>query len=150
MSDIVNKTARYDYVVGETYTAGVVLSGPEVKSARLGQGGLNGSYVKIIGQEAFLINANISPYKFASQDGYDPKRSRKLLLRRHEIDQLIGLAQRKNVTLIPLALGVRGRRIKLTFGVGTGKKAHEKRSYLKKRDEKRQLDRDYKTRLKGF
>lgn len=150
MALITHKTARFEYQLSDTYTAGIVLRGPEVKSVRLGHGSLTGSFVKILSHEAFLVNAQISPYKFASQPDYDPKRTRKLLLTKHELDHLIGIVERRQVTLVPLTLGAKGRNIKLTFAVGLGKKTHEKRSDVKKRDERRQLERLVKTRLKGF
>ncbi len=150
MALITHKTAKFEYQLTDTYTAGIVLSGPEVKSIRLGHGSLTGSFVKILSQEAFLVNAQISPYKFASVKDYDPKRTRKLLLTKHELDHLIGIVERKKVTLVPLTLGAKGRNIKLIFAVGVGKKTHEKRADVKRRDERRQVERLVKTRLKGF
>lgn len=142
-----HKQARFDYTVGDTYQAGLVLSGAEVKSLRNQSGSLKGSFVKILGGEAFLLNAQISPYKFARQEDYDPKRTRKLLLRRKEITKLQILSEQKGITLVPLSIELIGQKIKLKIGVGRGKKQFEKRSELKKRVLKREIEREFKEKL---
>lgn len=144
MQLLVNKKARSEYKIDRTLTAGVVLSGGEVKSLRLKQGSLAGSYVKIIGQELFLIGTQISPYKFADNAEYDPKRTRKLLMKKHEIEQLAVELDQKKMTLIPLYFETIGRNIKLTFGVGKGLKQFEKRERIKKRDQERDVRRELK------
>lgn len=144
MKLIINKKAKSDYKIDKTLTAGVTLSGGEVKSLRLKQGSLSGSYVKIVGGELFLIGAQINPYKFADNTEYDPKRTRKLLLKRREIDSLVTEIEQKKLTLVPLYFGTAGRNIKLTFGVGRGLKKFEKRERIKKRDQQRDMMRELK------
>ena len=143
---IANRKARSEYAIDKTYTAGMVLTGPEVKSLRAKKGSLSGSYVKIIGNEAFLLNAQINPYDFADNREYEPKRTRKLLLNRREIEQLQSHLEQKGRTLVPLAINLVGRHIKLEVGVGRGLKQHEQRAKLKKRDLERDLAREMKYR----
>lgn len=139
-----NKKARHEYEIEKTYLAGVVLSGAEVKSLRNKSGSLQGSFIKIIGGELFLINAQISPYKFADNREYDPKRTRKLLLRKREIDSLQGVLDQKGRTLVPLQFELFGNNIKMKFGVGKGLKLHDKRAKLKKRTQQRDLEKELK------
>jgi SsrA-binding protein len=120
------------------------LRGGEVKSLRLKSGSLTGSYVKIIGGELFLIGAQITPYKFSDNTDYDPKRTRKLLLKKKEVEQLTIDLEQKKLTLIPLQFETAGRNIKLVFGIGKGLKQFEKRAKIKERDQKRDLQRDLK------
>ncbi len=111
-----NRKARHDYEFLHTYTAGVVLSGGEVKSLRQKSASFFGSYIKILGNEAFLLNAQISPYAFADNRDYDPKRTRKLLLKKKEIEHL-GEATGKGISLIPIAFELIGRNVKLQFAL---------------------------------
>jgi SsrA-binding protein len=141
---LVNKKATFEYEILHKIEAGVVLSGAEVKSLRNKSGSLTGSFVKIIGEEAFLLNAQISPYKFADNREYDPKRTRKLLLKKREILELLEASSQKGNTLVPLNFSTSGRMIKLTFGVGRGKKLFEKRAKLKERDIARDTAREQK------
>lgn len=141
-----NKKARHEYEIEKTYLAGVLLSGSEVKSLRNKSGSLQGSFIKIIAGEVFLINAQISPYKFADNREYDPKRTRKLLLRKREIANLQGYLDQKGRTLVPLQFELQGNRVKLQFGVGKGLKLHDKRAKLKKRTQQRDLERQLKDR----
>lgn len=141
---IANKKATFDYQIQQKFTAGLVLRGPEVKSLRLKQGSLTGSFIKQIGQQFLLVNAQIHPYAFADNSDYDPKRSRALLLRKTEIEKLKEELKQKGWTLVPLAIIVEHNRIKLEFGLGKGKKQYEKREVSKKRDLKRELSRDIK------
>jgi len=150
MGLVLNKRAKHDYNIESELVAGVVLSGPEVKSLRLGQASLTGSFVKIVGGEAFLINAQISPYKYANNEKYDPKRTRKLLVKRRELDQLIGQAQEKGRSLVPLSFKSIGNRIKLVIGIGRGKKQYEHREQLKRKDQARELANVAKNNLRGF
>ena len=140
-----NKRATHDYAIEKTYMAGVVLSGPEVKSLRNKSGSFKGSYVKVVSEEVFLINAQITPYKFADNADYDPKRTRKLLLKKKEIVSLADDLNKKNRTLVPLSFEVFGRNIKLKIGVGLGLKLHDKRAKMKKRT----IDRDVAKELKS-
>lgn len=144
---IVNQKATFEYELGEKYLAGVVLTGGEVKSIRQGKGSLTGSFVRIVGNEVFLLNAQINPYPFANNRDYDPRRTRKLLLSRHEITQLMTAQEKKGSTLVPLALVVVGRHIKLEFAVGRGKKQYEKRAAIKKRDVEREIASQFKHKV---
>lgn len=139
-----NKRARYDYEALETFSAGLVLSGPEVKSAKAGQVSLKGSYVVIKTHnhhpEAYVINMHISWYRYAAkQDGYEPTAPRKLLLRKKEINYLLGKREEKGLTLVPLRLYTERSLIKLDFAVARGKKRFDKREAIKKRDINRRL-----------
>nr|WP_298914119.1 SsrA-binding protein SmpB [uncultured Algimonas sp.] len=130
-----NRRARFDYAVEETMEAGVQLQGTEVKSLRAGKANIAESYVDVDGNEAWLINANIPIYEPAAQFNHSPTRNRKLLLKRKQINQLIGETQRKGRTIVPLRIYFnKDGRVKLMIGVATGKQAHDKRDVKKKRD----------------
>jgi SsrA-binding protein len=133
-----NKRAKFDYDIKDTFDAGLVLEGREVKAVKEGNTSLAGSYVKVAADGVTLIGAHIGPYKYAVQDGYDPTHSRKLLLKKSEIDQLIG--KEKGLTIVPLEIyiGKRGL-VKVKLGVGRGRKKEDKREYLKKRDIDREV-----------
>ncbi len=141
-----NKTAHREFEIQQTYTAGVVLTGPEVKSLRLKHGSFAGSFVKIVNGEAWLLNAQINPYSFADNRNYDPKRSRKLLLSKKEIDHLTQADQQKRISIIPLSFESIGKKIKLIIGIGRGKKEFEKRADLKARAIQRDVERELKSR----
>ena len=143
---IKNRRAHYDYDIQKTWIAGIVLAGYEVKSLRLKQGSLEGSYVKIMGEEAWLINARINPYQQASLENYDPKQTRKLLLSKKEIFQLIDLTNNKKLACVPFEFLLQGNRIKLKIGAGKGKKEYEKRRKIKERDIKREMAREMKAK----
>lgn len=130
---IKNKKAHHDYTITKTFHAGLVLSGSEVKSLRLKHGSLTGSYVKYIAGELFLLNAQINPYTFSKNEDYDPKRTRKLLMKKKEIYQLAESSDKKGWGIIPIAFELHANRIKLLLGVGKGKKLFEKRDILKKK-----------------
>ncbi len=133
-----NKRAKFDFDITDTYDAGLVLTGAEVKALKSGNASLTGSYVKISPTGASLINAHIGAYKYAVQDGYEPTKSRKLLLNKKEINALIG--KDKGATIIPLEIYVGQRNlVKLKIGVGRGRKKEDKREYIKKRDTKREV-----------
>jgi SsrA-binding protein len=139
-----NKKARHLYQITQTLQAGLVLTGSEVKSLRRGAGSLTGSFVKPVGEELFLLNAQISPYPFAKNDDYDPLRNRKLLIKKKELYRLIEASSAKGMTLVPLSLDLVQNRIKLTVGVGKGQKEFEKRVILKNRAIDRSLARRVK------
>jgi SsrA-binding protein len=143
-----NRKARLEYEVLDTFTAGVVLSGGEVKSLRKKSGSFAGSYVKIIGSEAVLLNAQITPYEYADNRDYDPKRTRKLLLKKNEIAHLMEKLETKGLSLIPLNFELVGRNIKLKIGVARGKKQFERRAELKKRAIERDVQRELKEKIK--
>ena len=133
-----NQRARFDYDIKETFTAGIVLSGPEVKSVKGGNISLTGSYVTVSAFGAQLINCHIGPYKYAANVGYDPTHSRKLLLNKREINQLLG--KEKGLVIIPLEIfaGNRGL-IKLVVGLGKARKKTDKREYIKKRESEKEI-----------
>ncbi|MGB2762171.1 MAG: SsrA-binding protein SmpB [Minisyncoccales bacterium] len=143
-----NKKAYFDYEILETYEAGIVLIGQEVKAIKTGHINLKGSYVVIKNQELFLIGANIPPYqpKNAPKD-YQPERSRKLLLRKTEIKSLIGKSKQKGLTLIPLKMYTKKGKIKLLFGLAKGKKEYDKREKIKKREFERQKEKLLKEKI---
>lgn len=141
-----NARARFEYEISDTLVAGVVLSGGEVKSLRGKHGSLAGSFVKILGDEIWLVNVQISPYPFANNLDYDPKRSRKLLLKRHEILKLKTDAQQKGRVMIPLRIEALGHFIKVIIGIGRGRTTVDKRAVVKKREQARELDRFVKGR----
>jgi len=140
-----NRKVRFDYEILETYEAGIVLSGPEVKSIKNGRMNLAGSYVNIHDGELYLIGATVAPYQPKNQPAdYDPARSRKLLLRKEEAASLIGKTKQKGLTLVPLKAYNKGRRIKLEFAVVRGKKKYDKRATISKRESERNIERSLK------
>lgn len=145
---LAHKKARFEYEILSTYTAGIILSGPEVKSLRNKSGSLSGSFVKIVGGEAFLMNAQISPYKYADNRDYDPKRTRKLLLKKKELLQLMAADQQKGQVLVPLSFETMGPHIKVVVGVGRGRKQFEKRAKLREKTLQREVARDLKTKVR--
>lgn len=141
----INKRASFDYELLDKYEAGLVLTGQEVKSAKLGHTSLSGSFVTIHNGEAHLTNCHISPYKFAGKlPDYNPTRSRKLLLHKNEIASLIGVIQQKGLTLVPIKLYNKENRVKLEFAIARGKKKIDKRETIKKREVQREIERTTK------
>lgn len=137
-----NRKARYDYEILDSYEAGLALRGCEVKSIKTGHISLKGSYVVIKDNEAYLINAFVPPYQPANTpDDYNPERSRKLLLKKSEIQSLIGKSKQKGLTLIPLKIYTKQGKIKLGFAVGKGKRKTDKREAIKKREVEREMQR---------
>lgn len=133
-----NNKAFFDYDVKETFDAGLVLSGPEVKSVKNGNVSMAGSYVKIGPSGASVVNCHIGPYKYAPSETYNPTQSRKLLLNKQELKRLLGLE--KGFTVVPLEIYETGRSlVKIKIGVGRGRKKTDKREYIKKRDTKREI-----------
>ena len=134
-----NRRARYDYEIEETFEAGLQLLGTEVKALREGRANIAESYASVEGNEVYLINANIPVYAPASQFNHEPRRHRKLLLKRREINRLLGETQRKGRTIVPLKMYFNDRGlIKLLIGIGIGKKAIDKRETQKRRDWQKQ------------
>lgn len=129
-----NKKARFDYHIVETFEAGLVLTGSEVKSLRANQVQLKDSYVSFIGDEAFLQNAHISEYKNSSYNNHTPERLRKLLLHRRELEEIYGALREKGLTCVPLKIYFKDGRAKLEVALVKGKKLHDKREAIKKRD----------------
>ena len=140
MSFAENRKVRHDYEILDTFDAGIVLDGHEVKSIRAGHANLAGSYVVFRNGELWDIGLKIPKYEKAGPlPGYDDSRTRKVLMRKREIMSLFGKIQQKGLTLVPISLYAHGRHVKLRFGLGRGKKAHDKRETLKRRDIDREL-----------
>ncbi len=138
-----NRKARFNYFIEDTLEAGIVLTGTEVKSLRAGQASINESYADVKGNELFLLNAYIPEYiKAHIQLQHEVRRPRKLLLHKREADKLIGAVQRKGTTIVPLAIFFNKRGIaKVSLGIASGKKQHDKRETEKKRDWQREKNR---------
>lgn len=136
-----NKRARHDYHILETWEAGIVLTGPEVKSLRDGRANLGDAYGILKDGEAWLLNLHISPYEQASYNNVEPTRTRKLLLHRKEIRKMIGAVERQGLTLVPLELYFKKGKAKVALGLGKGKKLHDKRDDAQKRDAEREMAR---------
>jgi SsrA-binding protein len=141
-----NKRARHDYEVLETWEAGLVLQGTEVKALRAGQANLNDAFGIVRDGEVFLVNLHIAPYSHGGNYNHDPTRTRKVLLHRREIRRLIGSVERKGLTLVPLELYFRGGKAKVRLALGKGKQAHDKRDDLRKRDAEREIARVFRAR----
>jgi len=137
----VNRKARHEYFIEDEFEAGMVLQGTEVKSLRLGRANLKDSYARISDGEVFVHQMHISPYPFAHYDNHDPLRPRKLLLHAYEIKRLYGKVNEKGFSLIPLKLYFQKGKAKMTLALARGKRKYDKREALRKRDEKRELDR---------
>jgi SsrA-binding protein len=137
-----NRRARYDYFVEDRFEAGIALSGTEVKSLRQGEGSIAESYAAVEGEEVWLINSHIPEYSHGNRMNHEPRRKRKLLLSRREIDKLNGAVTRQGLTLVPLSIYFNGRgRAKVELALARGKKAHDKRETIKERDWKREQQR---------
>jgi SsrA-binding protein len=138
----INRKARHDYFVDETFEAGLVLTGSEVKSLRDGRANLKDSYARFHGSDLVLMNAHISPYDPASRQNHEATRSRKLLLHRRELDRLMGKLREKGLTLIPLRLYFNARgRAKIELGLAHGKRQYDKRQTIKEREARRETAR---------
>lgn len=135
-----NPRAKFDYDILKKYEAGIVLTGQEVKSVRGGNVSLKGAYATLHSGELWLINAHIGAYsKAGNLKDYDPTRSRKLLLHGRELSELIGKMQSQRLTLVPLSVYTRERRLKVELGLGRGRKKYEKREVMKKRAVEREI-----------
>jgi len=141
-----NRKARHEYLILETYEAGLVLQGSEIKSIRAGQISLAQAYVSIDGKEAWLLNAHIAPYDQASHFNHDPLRQRKLLLHRSEIRKMWENVRQKGTTIIPLKVYLKDGHAKIEIAVARGKKLYDKRADIAKRDVERELERQFKRR----
>ncbi|MDD5606371.1 MAG: SsrA-binding protein SmpB [Candidatus Pacebacteria bacterium] len=137
-----NKKAYFNYIILEKLEAGLVLNGQEVKSIKQGRASIDGSYVFLKKEEPYLINSNIPAYQPKNAPfNYNPKRERKILLNKKEINYLIGKTKEKRLTLIPLKIYNKNGRIKLELGIVKGKKKTDKREDIKKRDDQREIER---------
>lgn len=139
---IINRRARFDYQIQDRFEAGINLLGPEVKAVRLGQVDLAGSHVKIVGSEAYLINAKIYPYRYANLEDYDERRTRKLLLHKKEIIFLKSKLEGSGLSLVPLSIYTSHGLIKVELALGKGKKKFQKKESIKKRDIRRDIERE--------
>jgi SsrA-binding protein len=136
-----NRKARRDYFIEDTYEAGMVLLGTEVKSLRQGRANLKDAYARIKNGEVFVFQMHIGPYPFAHQDNHEPLRPRKLLLNRYEIKRLYGRVNEKGFTLVPLNVYFKSGKVKMTLGLAKGKRQYDKRQTIRKRDEQRDFER---------
>lgn len=144
-SIVENKKVRLEYEFLETYEAGMELQGHEVKALRAGRASLVGAHIVIRGGEAFLVGSTISPYQENNTPkGYDPERTRRLLLNQKELDALEGAESKKGLTIVPIMVYNQNRRLKLSIAVARKKNKFDKRADLKKRDDERSIDRTLK------
>lgn len=135
----VNRQARRDYEIAETFEAGLVLTGTEVKSTRAGRVQLKDSYARLRNGELFLYDCHISHYEHAGSNNHDPERVRKILLKRHEIQRLLGKIQRSGFTVIPLRIYLKGSWLKIELALARGRSRHEKRDVLKRKVQEREI-----------
>lgn len=143
-----NKKAFFDFTLIEKIEAGVALTGAEVKSLKSGHASLDGAFVKMVGSEAFLVNAQIFPFEYARPEGYDPKRTRKLLLHKKELLHLKTKMDAANLTVVAVSWYTKGPRIKLEIALAKGKKQYEKREGKKKEIVRRELEREFRGKIK--
>ncbi|MEO8400136.1 MAG: SsrA-binding protein SmpB [Ignavibacteriaceae bacterium] len=140
----VNRKARYEYTIIQTYEAGIVLQGTEVKALRQGKANLVDSYAAIKENELWLFSLHISPYEQGNINNHEPTRTRKLLLNRSEIRKLIGKTKEKGLTLVPLRLYFKNGKVKIEIALAKGKKVYDKREAIAKRDMQRDQERKIK------
>lgn len=139
-----NKKAYHDYFIEESYEAGIVLVGTEVKSIRNGSANIKESFIRIDNGEAFIYNMNINPYEHGNIFNGDPARTRKLLLHKKQINELRAGVMRDGMTIMPLRVYIKGSLIKMQIGLAKGKKLHDKRRDIAKKDAQRQIQRNFK------
>lgn len=143
-----NRQARHEYFIKETYEAGLVLTGTEVKSIRNGRVNLKDSFVRIDNGEAFVHQMHISPYEQGNRFNHDPLRERKLLLHKGEINKLFGVTREKGLSLIPLKLYFLKGRVKMELALAQGKKLHDKRATIAEKTAKREMEKAFRDRQK--
>ncbi|MFC0274809.1 SsrA-binding protein SmpB [Metabacillus herbersteinensis] len=143
-----NKKAHHDFFIEDTYEAGIVLQGTEIKSIRNGRSNLKDSYAKVESGEVYLHNFHISPYEQGNRHNHDPLRTRKLLLHKGEISKLIGLTKEEGYALVPLKIYLKNGFAKVLVGLGRGKKKYDKREDLKQKEAKRDIERAFRDRQK--
>jgi SsrA-binding protein len=143
-----NKKARHDYHVEETFEAGIVLQGTEIKSIRAGRANWKDSFARVQNGELFLHNMHISTYEQGNRYNHDPLRTRKLLLHRKEINKLLGATKEQGYSIVPLKMYLKNGFAKLLIGLAKGKKHYDKRDDLKKKDAKREIERAFRDRQK--
>lgn len=143
-----NKKAYHDYFIEETYEAGMVLQGTEIKSIRAGKVNIKDAYARIVSGEVFVVGMHVSPYEQGNRYNHDPLRTRKLLLSKKEIEKLIGTTKETGYTLVPLKIYLKNGFAKLLLGIGKGKKNYDKREDLKRKEAKRDIERAFRDRQK--
>jgi SsrA-binding protein len=139
-----NRKARHEYIIEDSIEAGIALTGTEIKSIRTGRANLQDSFALIRNGEVWLVGAHISPYAHGNRENHEPRRDRKLLLHRREIERLAGRVQEKGWTLVPLDIHLRNGRAKVQLGLARGKKQYDKRETIAKRDYDREMQRAVK------
>ncbi len=145
-----NRKARHNYTISDTFEAGLVLTGTEIKSIRAGKANLSDAYARVEKGEAWLINAHIAPFEQGNRYNHEPRRDRKLLLRRTEIDQLMGRAAAKGLTVVPLRLYINDRgRAKIELGLARGKQLHDRRRDIADRQARRDVEREIADAARG-
>ena len=144
----VNRKARFEYEILETFEGGLVLRGTEVKSLRAGQASITEGFAVISGGEAWLVDCQIQPYAFGNLNNHEPRRKRKILLHKREIAKLTGKVKEKGLSLVPLKIYFKNGLAKVEIGVGRGKKLHDKREAIKGRDTAREAAREMRVRVK--
>jgi SsrA-binding protein len=142
-----NRRARYDYFIEETFEVGIMLTGTEVKSLRVGRANIAESYASVEGREIKLVNADIPPYGHANRFNHEPRRHRKLLLHRKQIEELIGRTQEKGLTLVPLKVYLQRGLAKIELGLGRGRKLYDKREAIAKREMDRERQQALRQRV---
>ena len=143
-----NKKAYHDFFIEDTFEAGVSLHGTEVKSLRMGKCSIKEAFVRIENGEVFVYGMHISPYEKGNIFNKDPLRARKLLMHRSEINKLEGKIREKGLTLVPLQVYFKGSLVKVEIGLARGKKLYDKRDDIAKKDQRREVERDYKQKLR--
>jgi SsrA-binding protein len=144
-----NRRARHEFTIDETFEAGLVLTGTEIKSVRARKVNIANAYARIEKGEAWLIGADIAPFEQGNRYNHEPKRSRKLLLHRREIDELLGRAQQKGQTIVPLRLYLHRGKAKVELGLARGKQLHDRRRDIADRDAKRDIARELADAQRG-
>ncbi|MBA3851276.1 MAG: SsrA-binding protein SmpB [Chloroflexi bacterium] len=146
----INRKARHEYTIEDTIEAGIALTGTEIKSIRDGHANLQESYARIERGEAWLIGCHIAPWAGGNRNNHEPRRTRKLLLHREQIDRILGRASAKGLTIVPLRLYITGRgRAKLELGLARGKQLHDKRRDIAARDARRDVQRELADATRG-
>ncbi len=141
-----NKKARFDYFIEDTYEAGLVLHGTEVKSLRMGKCSIKESFLRVEHGEVYVYNMHISPYEKGNIFNKDPLRIKKLLLHKYQINKILGTIQQKGYTLVPLQVYLKGSLMKMEVGIARGKKLFDKREDIAKKDQRREAEKEFKVR----
>lgn len=141
-----NKKAYHDYFILENYEAGIALHGTEVKSLRMGKCSIKEAFIRVENGEVYIYGMHISPYEKGNIFNKDPLRDRKLLMHRYEINKLKGRIQEKGYTLVPLQVYFKGSLVKVEIGLARGKKLYDKRADIAKKDQRRELEKDFKVK----